>query len=100
MGEPFGEDLMFTYNAVICLMRQQLGQMPPMLGRVVGAAARGPLFTRLWPMPTAPCPPINKTKLSEWRTAETNNLAMATNNTGRVEGHSWADSEPSPTNLL
>ena len=62
-----GADPMCTYDAVLTLMRQHLGQMP-VTGRVPGAAALRPMFTRRWPAPP-------HARSNEWRTIETNELA-------------------------
>ena len=62
-----GADPMCTYDAVLALMRQHLGRTP-VTGRVSGAAALRPMFTRRWP--ASP-----RAKSNEWRTADTNKLA-------------------------
>ena len=62
-----GADPMCTYDAVLTLMRQHLGQTP-VAGRVSGAAALRPMFTRRWPAPP-------HARSNEWRTIETNELA-------------------------
>lgn len=63
-----GADPMCTYDAVLILMRQHLSGNMPHAGRVSGAAALRPMFTRQWPAST-------RAKSNEWRTVETNKLA-------------------------
>ena len=57
---------MCAYDAVVLLLRQRLGRTPPALGRVEGADALKPLFTRT----------ARRGSTDEWRTTDTNRLAQ------------------------
>ena len=46
-GGKLGADALCTYDAVVLAMQRRLGHLPPALGRVRGAEALWPLFTRL-----------------------------------------------------
>jgi len=60
-GGTLGGDEMCTYDAVVLAMQRRMGHLPPALGRVRGAEALLPLFTRL--------------KGGAWGTPETRALA-------------------------
>ena len=66
IGGALGSDPMCAYDAVVLLLRQRLGRTPPALGRVEGADALKPLFTRT----------ARRGSTDEWRTTDTNRLAQ------------------------
>ena len=66
IGGTLGNDPMCAYDAMVLLLRQRLGRTPPACGRVEGAEALMPLFTR------AP----RRGSTNEWRTSDTNKLAQ------------------------
>jgi len=67
IGGALGDDPLCTYDAVVLLMRQRLGRMPPSVGRVEGAAALTALFTR---------GSRHNPARGTWRTSDTNKLAQ------------------------
>ena len=61
-GGELGADPLDVYDAIVLLIRQRTGRLPPAVGRVQGGLATAPLFTRA--------------RGGAWRTQETRALAQ------------------------